>query len=252
MKKYIITEEQLNRLVENTDKPIKKGIALHITDDKGEYYESKLMSFVSDEEYSTWKENLDEGTKVIGEMDIEDDEVNLQLNENHSIDNQDRIKEGFKIVGQMIKRHYPFIIGLEPEYKTEYNTLIGVDVVVDLNKLYDVTNTTPPMKSLIHPHLLELLKDPRFYLMGYVDEQYDEMFGNEFNSKLEYLIKNYVGLLPGDMRLTKFYGYSGDDDFPKRWRNQKETINIHVGQYIPKVNIDLLTDKFSPGGSTDL
>lgn len=96
MKKYIITEEQLNTLVGNSNKPIKKGIALHITDDKGEYYESKLMSFVSDQEYSTWKENLDEGTKVIGEMDIEDDEVNQPLNENHSIHNNDRIKEGFQ------------------------------------------------------------------------------------------------------------------------------------------------------------
>lgn len=152
----------------------------------------------------------------------------------------------------MIKRHYPYIIKLIPEYLDEYNTLIAIDLVFDLNKLYDVTNTQPPMDYLINKHLLELLEDPRYYLNSFVDYQYEGMFGNKYNSDLEKMIKNYVHLLPGDMRLTKFHGYTGDDDFTKRWRDQKETINIHVGQFIPKVNLNLLTDKLSPGGPTSV
>ena len=68
MKNYILTERQIKEIV---DQPmIKKGIALKISDDKGEYYKSVLKEFVDEEEYNDWKNNLDETMSVIGEMDI--------------------------------------------------------------------------------------------------------------------------------------------------------------------------------------
>jgi len=95
MKKYIITEEQLNKVLTEQDQPITKGIALHITDDQGEYYESQLKEFNSEEEYNEWKDSLDEGIEIIGEMDIEDKEPQPM---NESIDEK---QKGFDILSKM-------------------------------------------------------------------------------------------------------------------------------------------------------
>ena len=62
MKNYIITEGQLKYILsENSDK-IKKGIAFKITheDNLEPVYESKMMTFDSEVDFESFKDNLPE------------------------------------------------------------------------------------------------------------------------------------------------------------------------------------------------
>ena len=68
MKKYIITEEQLDKVL--TAK-VTKGIGLKIQGDDGDYYKSIIKTFDTNEDYNDWEDNLKEGTSVIGSIDIE-------------------------------------------------------------------------------------------------------------------------------------------------------------------------------------
>ena len=242
MKKYIITEEQLNKVLTEQDQPITKGIALHITDDQGEYYESQLKEFNSEEEYNEWKDSLDEGIEIIGEMDIEDKEPQPM---NESIDEK---QKGFDILSKMIKKHYPFIISLEPQYKDVYDTLLYVDVHIDLNKFYKITNTRPPEEYLKKDFMLDLLNERGMYLMRYVDREYrDEVL--KINDRIIDLMNKYYTMIPDNMRITKFEGRS-DEHFVRtatqnpdlfiNWRNEKEPINLEVEHFYPQVNVDKL------------
>lgn len=242
MKKYIITEEQLTKLLLEEDKPITKGIALHITDDKGEYYESKLMDFNGEEEYNQWKESLDDNTKIIGEMDIEetnDQPMNESINEK---------QKGFDIISKMIKKHYPFIISLNPQYGDGYGTSINIDIDIDLNKFYKLTNTRPP-EYLKKDYMLDLLKERGMYLMRYVDREYrDEVI--KLNDRINNLMNEYYKMIPSSMIITKFEGRSdislyslgGDSDNPfyLNWRDEKEPINLEINYFYPQVDVDKL------------
>ncbi len=241
MKKYIITEEQLNKVLTEQDQPITKGIALHITDDQGEYYESQLKEFNSEEEYNEWKDSLDEGIEIIGEMDIEDKEPQPM---NESIDEK---QKGFDILSKMIKKHYPFIISLKPNYQDNYLTSLSIDVHIDLNKFYTLTNTRPP-EEYLQDHMLDLLKERGMYLMRYVDREYkDEAL--KINDRINDLMNKYYTMIPDNMRITKFEGRS-DEHFVRtatqnpdlfiNWRNEKEPINLEVEHFYPQVNVDKL------------
>lgn len=86
MKKYILTENQLNVLLLENEKPIKKGFALKISDENGEYYKSVMKEFTNESNYNKWKENLETGIKIIGEMDIEEEtKENIQENKEKKI-----------------------------------------------------------------------------------------------------------------------------------------------------------------------
>lgn len=242
MKKYIITEEQLNKILSEQDQPITKGIALHITDENGEYYESKLMDFNSEEEYNEWKETLDEGVEIIGEMDIEDTELQPM---NESIDEK---QKGFDILSKMVKKHYPFIISLEPQYEDVYLTSLSINVHIDLNKFYKITNTRPP-EEYLEDHMLDLLKERGMYLMRYVDREYrDEVL--KINDRIIDLMNKYYTMIPDNMKITKFEGRSdaslyrlggGDDNpFYINWRNEKEPINLDIDHFYPQVDVDKL------------
>ena len=242
MKKYIITEEQLNKVLTEQDQPITKGIALHITDDQGEYYESQLKEFNSEEEYNEWKDSLDEGIEIIGEMDIEDKEPQPM---NESIDEK---QKGFDILSKMIKKHYPFIISLKPNYQDNYLTSLSIDVHIDLNKFYTLTNTRPP-EEYLQDHMLDLLKERGMYLMRYVDREYrDEAL--KINDRINDLMNKYYTMIPDNMKITKFEGISDaglytlaageDNPFYINWRNEKEPINLEVEHFYPQVNIDKL------------
>jgi hypothetical protein len=76
MKTYIITEDQIQRVLQNEDKSsgIKKGIALKITPTRNSepYYESEIKSFGSETEFNEYKDNLGDDKEIIGVIDIED------------------------------------------------------------------------------------------------------------------------------------------------------------------------------------
>ena len=241
---YIITEGQLNKLILEKVKPIKKGIALHITDDKGEYYESKLMEFNNEEEYIEWKESLNEGTEIIGEMDIEEEPQTLKEEVESDVK-----KKGFDILTKMMNRHYPFITRVYPKTLEKLGTYLGVNIDIDLNKFYKVTGTNPPEQYYNNPHLFELLKEPGMYLRRYVDEKYKEEYSTDYNWDMNDILNKYHQLLPESMRITKFEGRTDEDlrqldsrdrTFFFRWRDDKEPIDLDVAYFFPTVDIDKL------------
>ena len=73
MKKYIITESQINKIL-NENTKIKKGIAYKYKPGKGqeEVYTSEVKEFDSVEEFERYKRSLGEKREIIGVIDIKD------------------------------------------------------------------------------------------------------------------------------------------------------------------------------------
>ena len=77
MKTYILTEDQMNRVLSNEDSTtgIKKGIALKVTPTRNSepYYESEIKSFGSEQEFNEYRNNLGDKKEIIGVIDIKDE-----------------------------------------------------------------------------------------------------------------------------------------------------------------------------------
>jgi hypothetical protein len=241
MRTYILTEEQIHKIIKG--QPIKKGIALKIQDDRGEYYESKLKEFNNEEEYNQWKESLDDNTEIIGEMDIED-EVNV-------VKEQDESKpkdKGLEILTKLIKNKYPFIISIDGEYSNSSPIKLQLKITIDLNKFYDLTNTTFPRYYVGKDHLMDvMLIEPGYYLSRYVDDEYMDDYGYKYNNKMEHMLNNYYKLLPERLQHKMFEGFTEEDinndkepDFIRQWKEEGERIELVVNKFYPQVDLDKL------------
>jgi hypothetical protein len=168
---------------------------------------------------------------------------------NRLLTEDDSKKKGFEILNNLIKKHFPYVISIEPQYEDSYGTTLRVNVNIDLNKFYKFTNTTPP-ESYLQDYMLDLLKEPGMYMRRYVDDQYrDEAL--KINDKIDDLMNKYYGLVPPGMRITKFEGKS-DEYFERtvtqsrdpelfiRWRDEKEPINLEVNYFYPQVDVSKL------------
>ena len=167
MKTYILTERQIKEIV---DQPmIKKGIALKISDENGEYYKSVLKEFVDEEEYNEWKDNLDDTMSVIGEMDIEDETSDVLKEEKSKIDPKEKAIE---LTTTFLKKKLPFIENIKIRNKDDIKkrSRIYINIVFDLNKFYDFTNTTPPESYIELDFLRPTLRDKHSYLMTFHTE----------------------------------------------------------------------------------
>ena len=73
MKKYIITENQINRIL-NENTKIKKGIAIKYKPgkDQDDVYTSEIKEFDSINEFEDYKSSLGKKREIIGVIDIED------------------------------------------------------------------------------------------------------------------------------------------------------------------------------------
>jgi len=73
MKKYIITESQINRIL-NENTKIKKGIAIKYKPgkDQDDVYTSEIKEFDSVDEFEDYKSSLGKKREIIGVIDIED------------------------------------------------------------------------------------------------------------------------------------------------------------------------------------
>ena len=160
-------------------------------------------------------------------------------------------KAGFKLITSHIKRKYPFVIDVIPKLDEikKYGSLIGVDIKFNLNKFYDVTNTTPPREYIKHPFLLDLLNNSGSYLFRYVDEDMKDEFSSEFNSEVERHINEYYKRLPDYMRVNSYYGWSDEElqDYEERhsfrqgWIKKSfgdEAIRMSITDWLPTFNIN--------------
>lgn len=246
MKKYIITEEQLNKAL--TSK-ITKGIGLKINDDTGEYYKSIIKTFDTDDDYRKWEDNLKEGTTIIGVMDIENPQTETLQESTGDVKKKDR---GIQMLERLIKKRYPFITDLE--LTGIEDTFITLNIHFDLNKFYDLTDTRPPQEYLDN-EWYDMLEERGLFLMRYVEredkskvEKVGDNILKELNQIYQVLPKNVVHTMYETWSDDYINGLVQNGSFYKQWRDEKEPMSITVDHFYPQVNVDNLLLTFSQGG----
>jgi hypothetical protein len=252
MKKYIITETQLKKLLLEEKNSIKKGIALKIDDENGEYYKSIIKEFTSNDDYKNWKNNLEPNIEIIGDIDIEQNETLEESEKKNPIISESeskRVDAGKKLLLKHIKMEYPFVIDINIEYKKKLATFGYVTFKINLNKFYDFYNVTPPKDYEKFDFLLPQLENEGLYLSRYVDDEYKNDFGYEYNRDLENYMNEFYMRLPENMRYYKFEDYSDEDfetdeyksrdlDFYKRWQNERQPLELKTDIFIPVVDLE--------------
>jgi len=245
MKKYILTEQQFNKAL--TSK-ITKGIGLKIQGDDGDYYKSIIKTFDTDEDYKRWEDDLKEGTSIIGVMDINEPQETLQ----ESTGDVKKKGKDIQMLETLIKKKFPFITKLTPS-KNEHGmeVTLGIDVYFDLNKFYELTQTTPP-KYVMEDQWWDHLEIPGLYFMRYVDMGYKDKV-NVIRDNLEKQLNQIYNVLPKNLIRTKFESLSDDDierrqsgqSFYKQWRDDKEPKDIVIEHFYPQVDVDKLILTYS-------
>jgi hypothetical protein len=244
MKKYIITEEQLNKAL--TSK-ITKGIGLKIQDGDNEYYKSIIKTFDSDGDLKRWEENLKEGTTVIGMIDIEEPQETLQ----ESTGDVKKKGRDIQMLEKLMKKKYPFITDLEVHEID--NSFIYLNIHFDLNMFYTITKTSPK-KSYVENEWWDMLEEKGSYFMRYVDsEEKDNV--NKISSNIERDLNQIYKVLPKNVIHTKYESWTDDyiDDlkrgqsFYKQWRDDKEPMDIGIEYFYPQLDVDKLLLTFSQG-----
>jgi len=258
MKNYILTERQIKEIV---DQPmIKKGIALKISDDKGEYYKSVLKEFVDEEEYNDWKDNLDETMSVIGEMDIEEESSDVLKEETSNIDPK---KKGLELIKTITKKKFPFIKNINLDFKPEISYNEKILVEFDLADFYEYSKSKPPWRPWLETidEKINSLDKNESYLMLFIDHHSDinrEKYGWEFNKELQNIINKYYSRLPKWMTYSQFEGMSDEElfdlakksnynpvsmskeEFYVKWRNSEEPIEFTISSFVPIINKEKL------------
>lgn len=249
MKKYILTEEQLTRVL-TEERPIKKGVAIKFSPGKGEepVYQSNVLEFKDEQEWQDYKKSLPEKKEIIGVIDIKES-ISGKKNPVISESEIKRADAGKKLLLRHIKDEYPFVIDIDINYEKKYGTFGYVSFKFNLNKFYDFYNVTPPKDYEEFDFLLPHLEIEGLYLFKYVDDEYRNKFGIEFNRKLEEHMNDFYMRLPENMRYSKFEDFSdedfendednfrGDLDFYKKWQNEKEPVELKTDNFIPVVDL---------------
>jgi len=150
---------------------------------------------------------------------------------------------GIKLLLNHIKRDYPFIIDLTPEYKLFelYGTHLYLNVKFDLEKFYKITGAYPPKNYAESPFLYELLTYNGSYLMRYVDDELIDEFGSKYNNLINRELNAFYKRLPDYMRLsqfeeweeTKFDTKTVDLKFYKNWQEEKKAVDVGIKVWIP-------------------
>jgi hypothetical protein len=248
MKKYILTEEQLTRVL-TEERPIKKGVAIKFSPGKGEepVYQSHMLEFKDEQEWQDYKKSLPEKKEIIGVVDIKESIVGKK----NPVISESEIKRadaGKKLLLRHIKDEYPFVIDIDINYVKKYGTFGYVNFKFNLNKFYDFYNVTPPKDYEKFDFLLPNLESEGLYLIRYVDNEHNNKFGVDFNRELENYMNDFYMRLPENMRYSKFEDFSDEDfendeyglrdmDFYKRWQNEKEPVELKVDTFIPVVDL---------------
>ena len=244
MKKYLITEQQLNKAL--TSK-VTKGIGLKIQDGDNEYYKSIVKTFDSDGDLKRWEENLKEGTTVIGMIDIEEPQESLQESTG---DNKKKGRD-IQMLEKIMKKKYPFITGLEVNEIKE--SFIFLNVHFDLNMFYDLTKTSPPQRY-IENEWWDMLEEKGSYFMRYVEsEEKDKV--NKISHNIEKDLNHIYKVLPKNVIHTKYESWDDEyisnleagQSFYKQWRDDKEPMDIGIDNFYPQLDVDMLLLTFSQG-----
>jgi hypothetical protein len=252
MKKYILTEEQLNKVLNSK---VTKGIGLKIQDNDGEYYKSIIKTFDTDREFKDWENNLKEGTTIIGVIDIDEPQP-----ETISEGVKDKKKDkGLQMLERLMIKKYPFITKMDIGNKGD--GYINLNIYFNLNEFYEITGTRPPAEYVRY-HWWDVLGNKGYYLTRYVDV--DDNKGIEIVNKVkdqlgEDLNKLYEKL-PSDFRISEFEDMTDEEleanasgssfsfSTLKRWQEEKKPILLFPNYFYPQIDVDKLLLTFSQEG----
>ncbi len=158
------------------------------------------------------------------------------MEENNHIDEMTpKQKMGWKILISIVRKKFPYIKDLLIPYRIYmYDSMMSVNIVFDLNNLYRIYKVGPPEHYKELPFLYATLNEEGSYLLRYVDEQYDHMFGSTFNRKLEEYITLAYSSLPPDMRVNQYESITDpEDSLQYRWKIKRDTTRINLHRFIP-------------------
>lgn len=251
MKKFLITERQLEMVINENPEPVVKGIGLKITDEKGEYYKSIVKNFSSEDEFNNWKNKLKEGISIIGVMDIESDTKGVVKEE---IDFDDKnYSYTIKLLTRMLQLKYPYILRIIPQ-RVVNGSLLTINIEFDLNKFYDVTNIKPGFD-----YDLDYLPTPSPYLFSFVDFRDDSrvnQFGFVFNDKIEEYLKRLNSSQSFKNRIKAYDGLSDEQlhdisldfgtriEYLRRWKEEGDSVSFTITDWVPKLNLTDYQEKF--------
>ena len=245
MKKYILTEEQLNKAVTAN---VTKGIGLKIQDGDNEYYKSIIKTFDTDEDYRRWEDNLKEGTSIIGAIDIETPPTDTLQESTGDIKKKGK---DIQMLEKLMKKKYPFITDLEINQIDE--SFVYLNIHFDLNMFYDLTKTSPPQRYFEN-EWWDLLKEKGPYFMRYVEKEEKDNV-NKISSNIEKDLNQIYKVLPKNVIHTKYESWTEDHidnlerghSFYRQWRDDKEPMSIGIDNFYPQLDVDKLILTFSQG-----
>ena len=140
----------------------------------------------------------------------------------------DKQERGIELLTKGLRRKFPFILGMEIREITEYH--IWVTIIVEFTRFLKFYNVPPSSFHLKYgletsKEYFEGYKNPG-YLMGLVDEDHKDDFGNKYNEKLENFLSGLYSALPTEYttqydnrpKLIRLWGYQievdVDGEFP--------------------------------------
>lgn len=161
-------------------------------------------------------------------------------------------KAGFKLLLNHIKKKYPFVINIKPNFESfeKYGTFMSIDIEFDLVKFYK-SGAPFPKNYITNEYLLGLLQLEGYYLMRYTDESDKEEYASDYNAEFIKYMNSFYSHLPDYMRYSIFEGWSDKKienelamslEMGKRWQDEKEPIKVEISYWQPKVDFDKLKE----------
>ena len=137
-------------------------------------------------------------------------------------------ERGIELLTKGLRRKFPFILGMEIREISEF--FIWVTIIVEFTRFLKFYNVPPSSFHLKYgletsKEYFEGYKNPG-YLMGLVDEDHKDYFGNKYNEKLDNFLSGLYSALPTEYttqydnhpKLIRLWGYQievdVDGEFP--------------------------------------
>lgn len=145
-----------------------------------------------------------------------------------SMEMTEKQERGIELLTKGLRRKFPFILGMEIREISEFH--IWVTIIVEFTRFLKFYNVPPSSFHLKYgletsKEYFEGYKNPG-YLMGLVDEDHKDYFGNKYNEKLDNFLSGLYSALPTEYttqydnhpKLIRLWGYQievdVDGEFP--------------------------------------
>jgi hypothetical protein len=156
------------------------------------------------------------------------------MEKNYVDDMTPKQQMGFKVLISIVRKKYPFIKDITiPIPLDQYGSFMIPNIIFDLEDLWKFYNVTPPMNYKDSTYLYKLLKHPHGFLMSYVDDQYEDKFGYQYNNQLEEYMHTAYRSLPNDMKYLQYEKWGGQDDIESSIKADQITAGFRIRDFVP-------------------